>query len=163
MYTLFRDQDVTASLTDVWQFLRNPANLVILPGSGVVAGISDLGDFSDKASSIRFWVDCTSGNSPPIADAGPDQLVLVDPDSTAIVELDGSASSDPDPDPLTYTWTWDVGSIRGVRPTIRLSLGTTTVTLVVNDGMVNSVPDTVDIKVKVRGEAMPWIPLLLDD
>ena len=30
MYPLFRDQDVTASLTDVWQFLRNPANLDLI-------------------------------------------------------------------------------------------------------------------------------------
>lgn len=30
MYTLFRNQDVTASLTDVWQFLRNPANLDLI-------------------------------------------------------------------------------------------------------------------------------------
>jgi len=134
---------------------------VTLPGTGGVLAGSDFGGFNDKVSSIRFWVDCTSGNSPPIADAGPDQLVLVGQDSTAIVALDGSGSSDPDPDPLTYTWTWDGGSVSGVRPTIRLSLGTTTVTLVVSDGMVNSVPDTVDIK--VSGKAMPWIPLLLLD
>jgi len=123
---------------------------VTLPGTGGVIADSDFGGFNDEVSSIRFWgADCTSGNSPPIADAGPDQFVSVGPDSTAIVALDGSASSDPDPDPLSYTWTWDGGSISGVRPTIRLPLGTTTVTLVVNDGMVNSVPDTVDIKLAV--------------
>jgi hypothetical protein len=137
---------------------------VTLPGTGGVISGSDFGGFNDEVSSLRFWLDCTSGNSPPIADAGPDQFVLSGPDYTAIVALDGSFSSDPDPDPLTYTWTWDGGSMNGARPTIRLPLGTTTVTLVVNDGMVDSViPDTVDITVKIRSGAMPWIPLLLLD
>lgn len=36
----------------------------------------------------------------------------------------------------------------GVSPTIKLPLGTTTVTLVVNDGTVDSEPDTVDITVE---------------
>ena len=135
-----------------------------LPGTGGVISGTDFGGFNDEVSSLRFWVDCTSGNSPPLADAGPNQFVLAGPDSTAIVVLDGSFSSDPDPDPLTYTWTWEGGSISGVRPTIRLPLGTTTVTLVVNDGMVDSVlSDTVDITVKIRSEAVPWILLLLLD
>ena len=45
------------------------------------------------------------GSAPPVADAGPDQLVTVAPGETAVVTLDGSGSFDPNSDPLTLTWT----------------------------------------------------------
>ena len=41
-------------------------------------------------------------NKPPVANAGPDQLVECD--RSEIVTLDGSASFDPDNDPVTYVW-----------------------------------------------------------
>jgi len=85
---------------------------------------------------------------PPVADAGADQTVEANTEGGANVTLDGSGSSDPDGDPLTYSWTWDGGSDSGVSPTVLLPLGTTTVTLVVNDGELDSDPDTVDITVE---------------
>lgn len=87
-------------------------------------------------------------NVPPVAAAGSDQIIEQSSPAGASVTLDGSASSDPDGDPLTYAWTWDGGSATGVKPTVLLPPGKTTVTLVVNDGKVNSSPDTVDITVR---------------
>lgn len=86
------------------------------------------------------------GNTPPVADAGPDQTVEQDSHAGASVTLDGSGSSDFDGDPLTYTWTWDSSSASGVNPTVTLPLGTTTVTLTVSDGQAPDT-DTVDITV----------------
>jgi len=84
----------------------------------------------------------------PVADAGPDQTIEQESHAGASVTLDGSGSSGPDDDPLTYSWTWDGGSAIGVSPTVVLPLGTTTITLVVNDGTTDSNPDTVDITVE---------------
>ena len=87
-------------------------------------------------------------NLPPIADAGPDQTVELETCEGTEVILNGSGSSDPDGDPLTYEWTWAGGSASGVNPTVVLPLGTTTITLVVNDGTTDSDPDTVNITVE---------------
>jgi hypothetical protein len=84
----------------------------------------------------------------PTADAGPNQIVEQTYYQGADITLDGSSSSDPDGDPLTYAWTWDGGSASGVNPTVSLPLGKTTITLVVDNGVLHSsCSDTVDITV----------------
>jgi hypothetical protein len=86
-------------------------------------------------------------SSPPIADAGPDQIVEQTSHAGADVTLDASGSSDPDGDPLTYSWSWTGGgSATGVNPTATFPLGTTTVTLTVDDGILADT-DEVDITV----------------
>jgi len=105
-------------------------------------------------SSGAEYFDGISGNTPPVADAGPDQTVcVIPPATTAMVTLDGSGSYDADGDPLTYTWSWDTDTAYGVNPTVELPLGTTTITLVVNDGKVDSEPDTVNITVNPKPAA----------
>jgi hypothetical protein len=84
---------------------------------------------------------------PPIADAGPNQTVEQTSHAGADVTLDAFGSSDPDGDPLTYSWSWaGGGSATGVSPTATFPLGTTTVTLTVNDGILTAT-DEVDITV----------------
>jgi len=85
-------------------------------------------------------------NQPPVANAGPDQIVEQTSPAGAEVVLNASRSYDPNNDTLTYYWKWSGGSATGVTPTVVFPLGTTNVTLTVSDGMLNAT-DTVVIKV----------------
>ena len=93
----------------------------------------------------------TAPHTAPVANAGPDQTVVVG----HIVTLDGSHSTDVDGDALQYQWTL-VGRPSGSQvalsdPTLVLPTfvvdrpGNYAVQLIVNDGKVNSAPDTVTI------------------
>lgn len=52
-----------------------------------------------------------TGNDPPVADAGPDQIGA----RAGTIQLDGSGSFDPDGDPITFQWSQIAG------PTVALS------------------------------------------
>ena len=118
-----------------------------------------------RVRKVTFVATFVAPNSPPLANAGPDQIVFCTSLSGTAVTLDGSASDDPDGDPLTYTWTGPFpeggGTATGVNPVITLPLGTSTITLVVNDGTVDSDPDTVDVTVRlgVVGLQSPLVDL----
>ena len=79
-------------------------------------------------------------NTSPVADADGPYTGTED----AAVTFDGSGSYDPDGDPLTYAWDFGDGSTgTGVNPThVYTAGGTYTITLVVNDGKVDSEPST---------------------
>jgi hypothetical protein len=101
--------------------------------------------------SVRVWANTQPVNTPPVANAGPDQTVYV----TETVTLDGSGSSDFDGNPLTFKWSIlskPAGSgavlsdTTAVKPTFVVDkYGTYEVQLIVNDGTVDSAPDTVVI------------------
>lgn len=86
-------------------------------------------------------------NLPPVANAGPDQVVEQTSPIGAEVTLNASEPYDPYGDPLTYTWTWNGGSATGVTSTAIFPPGTTTVTLTVSDGQFNAT-DAVNITVQ---------------
>ena len=105
-------------------------------------------------------------NTVPVADAGVSRAVECAGAGGTPVDLDGSASSDADDDALTYTWTGPFpegrGTVTGPAPTVTLPLGPSTITLVVNDGHVDSEPATVTVTVNVRvvGFEQPMGPLM---
>ena len=100
-------------------------------------------------------------NNPPVANAGPDQTV----DIGSLVTLDGSGSSDADGDPLTYSWSLEVPAGSGATLSGATSVGPEfvpdvegayTATLIVNDGMDDSAPDSVSITAQaVAGNTPP--------
>ncbi len=79
-------------------------------------------------------------NNPPLADAGGPYAGEA---GATLVQFDGSASSDPDADALTFTWNFgDGSSAGGMMPTHTYATsGNFQVSLVVNDGQVDSNPD----------------------
>ncbi len=106
--------------------------------------------YTDSPATPYLWIGAEktlSANTAPVAEAGPDQVVEQKNAAGAQMTLDGSRSHDVDGDPITYRWTWSGGSATGVTPTISLPPGRTNVTLVVNDGLVDSAPDTVTVTV----------------
>ena len=110
------------------------------------------GEFDSGEAMVTLTVNPV--NDAPVAHAGVDQTIAcADPSGTNVV-LDGSASSDIENDPLTYLWTWPLpqgeGTAAGINPTVAFPIGQTPVSLVVNDGNLNSAADVVDVVVPVN-------------
>ena len=125
----------------------DPKFFVDLPGNYVAELIVNDG----LADSSPDTVSISTANSPPVANAGPDQVVA----AGEPVQLNGSGSFDADNDPLTFSWsltTRPAGSAAALDDRTVASpwlvtdlVGTYVAQLIVNDGNVNSAADTVVI------------------
>jgi RHS repeat-associated protein len=130
----------------------NPTFVVDLSGNYVVQLIVNDGMIDSTPKTVTI----TTANSRPVAGAGPDQTVFVGDK----VQLDGSASRDADKDPLSFFWsiiskpdqsTTALNSSSEIKPTFVPDLsGLYVVQLIVNDGKVDSDPDTTSITAKLR-------------
>ena len=108
----------------------------------------------DTTEEIQAIVDDINNNTSPIANAGIDQNVTI----ASTVTLDGSESSDEEDDLLTYLWsmtskpegsTATLSDTSVVDPTFIADVnGSYTVQLIVNDGMIDSTPDSVTVQAK---------------
>ena len=76
----------------------NPSFAVDLPGTYIVRLVVSDGTFNSSPDTVMI----TTNNSPPAANAGPDQTVPVH----KTVTLDGSQSHDVDGDLLTFSWSF---------------------------------------------------------
>ena len=146
----------------LWTIIDKPAGSTATlsdPGAGAPTFVADvLGQYvielvvSDKfGSSQPDQVIVSFDNLAPVADPGGNQAVTVGDN----VVLDGSQSSDPNGDPLTYNWTFaslPTGSnavLSGAGTSSANFVadlpGTYVISLVVNDGLVDSTPASVSV------------------
>ena len=110
------------------------------------------GSSSDPISTV-------TPNTPPVANAGPAQSLMVG----ATAALTGAASTDVNGDALTYQWTLvskPIGSstklsdVAAVAPTLSLDVaGTYSLSLLVNDGKVSSTASAVTLTAAVANAA----------
>ena len=144
-----------------WRFLSRPRNsqaVLVNATTATPAFVVDRPgvyrvelEVSDGSASDRARVRIRTSNSPPTANAGPDQTVT----RNTVVTLDGGGSTDIDGDPLTYQWGFvslppasaaTLSDPAAVRPTFVVDLaGAYTLRLVVSDGQASSQADVVII------------------
>ncbi|MCW9017511.1 MAG: PKD domain-containing protein, partial [Kangiellaceae bacterium] len=137
----------------------NPTFVPDRIGSYIIELVVNDGELDSEPDSLV--VEVVLGNERPIANAGDDQSVIL----TSNVTLDGSNSSDPDNDELSYRWlivsqpenstaTLDDGT--KVNPSFTPDLpGSYVVQLIVNDGVFDSAPDTVNIAAEAPANNKP--------
>jgi LmbE family N-acetylglucosaminyl deacetylase len=125
----------------------NQVTLTVNTVSGTTANVG--------LAEIQVYGSKSTGDHPPVANAGPDQTVS----EGAQVTLNGTGSSDPDGDAVTYQWqqlsggTVQLNNPQSATPSFTAPTGLTqdavlTFQLVVSDGQLNSGPDTVSVTVK---------------
>lgn len=116
----------------------------------------------NRALTAEEIAEIASRNRRPIADAGLDQAIFEE------VALDGTGSYDPEEEPLIYTWYEDLNKneileddeiiATGPTPTLTYTetdIGIYYYQLIVNDGELDSKPDTVTIGVAGEGRPKP--------
>jgi hypothetical protein len=152
-------------LTYAWSFVSKPAGSAMKlsdPNAVDPTFTPDaVGDYliqlvvtnAAGVSSLPATVTISTVNSPPVADAGPDQVITL---IGTVVHLNGLQSDDPDGQPITYQWSilskpaGSKASLTG--PTIGQPSfvadvhGDYTIQLIVNDGFVDSAPATLEIE-----------------
>ncbi len=120
-----------------------------LPGAYIIELVVDDGTVSSDADALV--ISTAAGNSPPVANAGPDQSAHVG-DTT---QLDGSGSTDADGDALTFSWSLNARPAQSAAvlqqadttsPSLSIDKpGTYVAQLIVRDGKADSAPDTVSV------------------
>ena len=156
------------SLTYQWSFISIPPNSTatlsgaftvtpsfVIDKPGSYTAQLTVNDGHGNSSSANVTI--TTQNTPPVANAGSSQIVGLG----ALVQLNGSGSTDVDGDPLTYQWSlisMPVGSAAilsnptAVNPTFMADLtGVYVAQLIVNDGQFNSPAVTVSIATNTIG------------
>lgn len=161
------------ALTYKWAFKSRPSGSAAVLSSttdakptftadvaGTYVATLIVNDGKVDSAPVDVTIAATVANAAPVANAGPDQNVK----NGAVVTLDASASSDANGDALTYQWTMDtkpsgstavLSSVTAAKPTFVPDVaGDYVLSLVVSDGSLKSVADSVTIT-SSRANAAP--------
>jgi len=144
-----------ASLSDAG--IAKPTFIADRPGRYVAQLIVNDG----KEDSETYTLVITTENSKPVAKAGDDVTVF----EGETIQMDGSSSSDPDESPITYQWTIaekpsgskaQISGVNKINPTFIPDVpGLYIIQLVVNDGELDSDPDSLEIKANASVDLNP--------
>ncbi len=161
------------SLTYTWAFISKPAGsnaalssttavkptfVADVAGNYVLSLVVNDGK-ADSSNTATVTITASVLNLAPVANAGPAQNVY----TNTLVNLTGAASTDGNGDTLTYAWTLTakpagstaaLANATTVAPSFTADLaGSYTVSLIVNDGQVNSSAATVTITASILNVA----------
>lgn len=124
-----------------------PTLLIDVPGSFVIQLVVNDGQLDSDPDTVII----STENTRPVANAGPDQSVVVN----TLVQLDGSTSNDIDGDPLSFRWSIVskpsasaalIGSPNDAQASLLIDApGDYVLQLIVNDAQLDSDPDTMMI------------------
>lgn len=102
LYQLTNTPGVNESLNDITKVGDTTcSNNICTSTYRVVWQANDGTDWMNDIHGATFTI--TFSNNAPVADAGPDQNVIL---PGSVVHLDGGQSYDPDGDPITYQWSF---------------------------------------------------------
>jgi hypothetical protein len=111
-------------------------------------GFPDLVTANRSGDDLTVLLNRLEPNAPPVADAGPDQIVECTSPAGAEVRLEGDGSSDPDGDPLAFRWSGPFGTATVSAPAVTLALGSHEILLVVEDPLGAIDSDTSEVTVE---------------
>ncbi len=149
---------VSYSWSDNGSTIASGVNPVINLAVGIhtiILTVTD--DYNGRATDTVMITVHGHPNFTPVADAGPDQVVADTNNSgSETVMLDGSGSTDIDGIIVSYVWSENGSQIAtGVQPSVDLSLGTHTISLVVTDDSSATATDTVMITIQQHPNYTP--------
>lgn len=123
---------------------------VLEPAGADIPAPASAGSYRVRLNENTMSYTLTRVNQQPLANAGPDQIVLVN----QTVTLDGSGSSDADGSIVSYQWS---NGLSGVRPSTSFSTpGTYIISLTVSDNQGASARD--DVLIDVRSTLPNQLP-----
>src|SRR5690606_38711098 len=126
----------------------NPTVVLPIGSTTVELTVTD-DDGATDTDSVVIMIN-SPDNVAPVADAGPDQTIMdTDADGEEEVTLDGSGSTDSGGEIVTYIWSVEGTEIAtGIRSTVVLPIGSTTLILTVTDD--NGATDTDSVVILIE-------------
>ena len=131
------------STRETYKLTSNPVDQRLNNINGNMVVYVDL-----RAGNMDVYVSKFTFNSPPAANAGPDQIVEANSSAGASVTLNGAGSTDPEGTISSYSWAGTFGTISGATASVALPLGTHTITLTITDEGGLTSEDTVQVIIR---------------